>query len=123
MCTESLSTLAGESANNVVCSQAGDDLAKMPGGPAFQSRYMSRFGHVVEYDAPFAYDAVSIIADAMNRAGSTDPSRILAAMPSTDYHDVIGETSLDSKGDFRHGVISLYKFVGGKKTLLEQVTM
>jgi branched-chain amino acid transport system substrate-binding protein len=123
ICTESLSTLAGESANNIVCSQAGGDIEKMPGGPAFQSKYKNRFGHVVEYDAPFAYDAVNIIADAMTRAGSTDPSKILAAMPSTDYHGVIGETSFDSKGDLRHGVISLYKFVGGKKTLLDQITM
>jgi branched-chain amino acid transport system substrate-binding protein len=88
--------LAGEFANNIVCSQARGDIAKMPGGPAFQSKYQSRFGHVVEYDAPFAYDAVNIIADAMIRTGSTDPSKILAAMPSADYHGVVGETSFDS---------------------------
>ncbi|WP_042309028.1 branched-chain amino acid ABC transporter substrate-binding protein [Paraburkholderia terrae] len=123
ICTESLSNLAGEAANNIVCSQAGGDIAKMPGGAAFQAKYKSRFGHVVEYDAPFAYDAVNIIADAMVRAGSTDPSKILAAMPATHYRGVIGETSFDSKGDLQHGVISLYRYIGGKKTLLDEVTM
>ncbi len=64
-----------------------------------------------------------IVVDAMKRAGSTDPSKILAAMPNTDYKGVIGETTFDSKGDLKHGVISLYNYKGGKKTLLDVVKM
>jgi len=44
-------------------------------------------------------------------------------MPSTDYHGVIGETTFDSHGDLKHGVISLYDYKGGKKTLLDVVKM
>jgi branched-chain amino acid transport system substrate-binding protein len=66
---------------------------------------------------------VYIIVDAMKRAGSTDPAKILAVMPNTDYKGVIGETTFDAKGDLKHGVISLYNYKSGKKTLLDVVKM
>jgi branched-chain amino acid transport system substrate-binding protein len=66
---------------------------------------------------------VYIIVDAMKRAKSTDPVKIVAAMPATDYKGVIGETTFDSKGDLKHGVISLYGYKDGKKALLDVVKM
>jgi branched-chain amino acid transport system substrate-binding protein len=59
----------------------------------------------------------------MRRANSTDPAKILAVMPSTDYKGIIGETEFDSHGDLKHGVISLYFYKAGKKTLLNEVNM
>ena len=58
-------------------------------------------------------------------ANSTDPAKILAAMPTTDYKGVIGETTFDSHGDLQHGVISLYDYKtrAAKKTLLDVVKM
>jgi branched-chain amino acid transport system substrate-binding protein len=123
VCTEGLSDLAGDAADNVVCSQAGAALERMPGGAAFQAKYQKRFGQPIQIYSPFTYDAVYIIVDAMKRANSTDPAKILAAMPTTDYKGVIGETTFDSKGDLKHGVISLYNYQGGKKTFLDQVKM
>ena len=90
----------------------------MAEGPAFVERYKKRFGYAPVLNSPFAYDAVGIVVDAMKRAQSTDPAKILAAMPDTDHHGVLGETQFDAKGDLRHGVISLYKYVGGKQALL-----
>ncbi|ACR27405.1 branched-chain amino acid ABC transporter substrate-binding protein [Burkholderia glumae] len=123
VCTEQLSDLAGDASSNVVCSQAGAALEKMPGGAAFEAKYQKRFGQPIQIYSPFTYDAVYIIVDAMKRANSTDPAKILAAMPATDYKGVIGETVFDSKGDLKHGVISLYDYKGGKKTFLDQVKM
>ncbi|WP_373925571.1 branched-chain amino acid ABC transporter substrate-binding protein [Burkholderia pseudomallei] len=123
VCTEQLPALAGNAAENVVCSQAGAALEKMPGGATFQVKYEKRFNQPIRFDAPFTYDAVYIIVDAMKRANSTDPAKILAVMPKTNYTGVIGTTVFDSKGDLKHGVISLYDFKGGKKTFLDQVTM
>jgi len=121
LCTDKLSDLAGDATDNVVCSEAGLALEKMVDGKAFEAKYEKRFGQPIQIDAPFAYDAVYIIVDAMKRAQSVNPAKILAAMPSTDYKGVIGETTFDSKGDLRHGVISLYGFKAGKKTLLDVV--
>jgi branched-chain amino acid transport system substrate-binding protein len=123
VCTDKLSDLAGDATDNVVCSEAGMALEKMPGGKAFEAKYEKRFGHPIENYAPFTYDAVYIIVDAMKRANSTDPAKILAEMPSTDYKGVIGETTFDSKGDLKHGVISLYDYKDGKKTLLDATKM
>lgn len=123
LCAESLSELAGEAADNVVCSIAGMPLEKMADGPAFEKRYEARFGQKVQLNAPFAYDAVYIVVDAMKRANSTDPAKILAAMPGTDYKGVLGETQFDSHGDLKQGMISLYHYVGGTQKLLDVVKM
>ncbi|WP_028209432.1 branched-chain amino acid ABC transporter substrate-binding protein [Paraburkholderia mimosarum] len=123
VCTESLVQLAGAATDNVVCSQAGMAVERMNGGAAFAAKYEKRFGHPIEFDAPFTYDAVYIIVDAMKRAKSTDHAKVLAQIPSTDYKGVIGETIFDSKGDLKHGVISLYNYKAGKKTLLDVVKM
>ncbi|HEY4801928.1 MAG TPA: branched-chain amino acid ABC transporter substrate-binding protein [Paraburkholderia sp.] len=123
VCTESLAQLAGAATDNVVCSQAGMAVERMNGGAAFAAKYEKRFGHPIEFDAPFTYDAVYIVVDAMKRANSTDHAKVLAQIPGTDYKGVIGETTFDSKGDLKHGVISLYNYKAGKKTLLDVVKM
>ncbi|CAB3725855.1 branched-chain amino acid ABC transporter substrate-binding protein [Trinickia soli] len=124
VCTDQLSTLAGDATDNVVCSEAGRSLEKMgKAGQEFEAKYKARFGVPIQIYAPFTYDAVYIIVDAMKRANSTDPAKILAALPSTDYKGVIGETQFDAHGDLKHGVISLYNYKAGKKTLLNEVAM
>jgi branched-chain amino acid transport system substrate-binding protein len=59
----------------------------------------------------------------MKRANSTDPAKILAAMPTSDYKGVIGETTFDAKGDLKHGVISIYGYKEGKRTFINKVSM
>jgi branched-chain amino acid transport system substrate-binding protein len=123
VCTSSLPALAGPAADNVVCSVASMPLEKMPGGEALEARYEARFKQPIVVYAPFTYEAVYIIVDAMKRANAVTPAKILAAMPSTDYKGVIGETQFDQHGDLLHGVISLYKYINGKQTLLDIATM
>ncbi|CAE6880939.1 MULTISPECIES: branched-chain amino acid ABC transporter substrate-binding protein [Paraburkholderia] len=123
LCTENLSELAGAATDNVICSQAGLALEKMAAGDEFQKKYEARFHQPILIYAPFTYDAVYIVVDAMKRANSIDPAKILARMPSTDYNGLLGETTFDSKGDLKHGVISLYDYKAGKKTLLDVVNM
>jgi branched-chain amino acid transport system substrate-binding protein len=123
LCAESLAQLAGDAADNVVCSIAGMPLEQMPDGPAFEKRYEARFGQKVQLNAPFAYDAVYIIVDAMKRSNSITAGKILAAMPATDFTGVLGETQFDAHGDLRQGVISLYRYVGGSQKLLDVVKM
>ncbi|MEZ2311578.1 branched-chain amino acid ABC transporter substrate-binding protein [Paraburkholderia sp. RCC_158] len=121
LCADDLAKLAGDAADNVICSIAGAPLLKMAEGPAFVERYKKRFGYAPVLNSPFSYDAVGVIVDAMKRAQSTEPAKILAAIPATDHRGVLGETQFDSKGDLRHGVISLYRYVGGKQTLVDVV--
>jgi len=120
VCTEQLADTASDA---IVCSEAGLGLDKMPGGAAFEKKYEARFHQPILIYAPFSYDAVYIVVDAMKRASSVDASKIVAAMPQTDHRGVIGQTQFDEHGDLRHGVISLYTYRAGKKTLIDAVTM
>lgn len=123
VCTEQLSQLAGDATDNVICSEAGMSLEKMPGGADFAKRYQARFGQPIQIYAPFTYDAVYVIADAMKRANSIDKAKILAAMPSTDYTGVLGRIQFTKNGDVQNPVISLYDYKASKKTLLDTVSM
>ncbi|WP_426356329.1 branched-chain amino acid ABC transporter substrate-binding protein [Burkholderia sp. R-40] len=123
VCSTDLPKLAGPASDNVVCSEAGIALEKMPGGVAFVKRYEARYHQPMQVYAPFSYDAVYIIVDAMQRANSTDPARVLAAMPATDYRGVIGETRFTPQGDLKHGAISVFTYRSGRKALLDIVRM
>ena len=123
VCSTDVMKLAGPAADNIVCSEAGMALEKMPGGAEFARKYEARFHQPLQVYAPFAYDAVYIIVDAMKRANSVDAAKVLAAMPSTDYKGVIGETSFTAQGDLKHGVISVFSYKDGKKILLDVVRM
>ncbi|HTI16971.1 MAG TPA: branched-chain amino acid ABC transporter substrate-binding protein [Trinickia sp.] len=122
LCADDLSKLAGEATDSVICSIAGAQFESTRLGPAFAKRYQERFGSRPVLNSPFAYDAVYVIVDAMKRASSTAPDKILAAMPATNYEGVLGLTQFDSKGDLRNGTISLYKYVDGKQSFLESVS-
>ena len=119
ICTDKLAELAGDAVNNVVCSEAAMPLSKMEGGPAFQKKYKERFNIDVDIFAPLSYDAVYVIVDAMKRANSVEPAKILAAMPQTQMKSLIGNIAFDDKGDLKESVITLYNYKDKKKSVLE----
>ena len=123
MCTEKLIELAGEAVVNVTCSEAGKALSKMAQGADFQKRYKERFNTDVQIYAPFTYDAVYVLVDSMKRANSTDPAKILLAMPDTMMNGLVGNIAFDNKGDMKEGVITLYDFKDKKKTVLDVINM
>jgi branched-chain amino acid transport system substrate-binding protein len=123
VCTDKVGELAGHAVQNLVCSEAGLALSKMDRGADFEKKYDARFHTPVQIYAPFTYDAVYVIVDAMKRANSIEPPKVLAAMPSTDYTGVIGHIAFDDKGDLKEGAITLYDFKDGKKAVLDVVKM
>lgn len=123
VCTDKVAELAGDAIGNLICSEAGLALSKMEGGDSFGKRYQERFGVPVQIYAPFTYDAVMVIVDAMKRANSVDPAKILAEMPKTNYKGVIGNIAFDSKGDMKEGIITLYEYKDNKKSVLDVVKM
>jgi len=123
MCTEKLAELAGDAVVNVTCSEAGMALSKMAQGADFEKRYKERFNSDVQIYAPFTYDAVYVLVDSMKRSNSTDPAKILAAMPDTKMQGLVGNIAFDNKGDMKEGVITLYDFKDKKKTVLDVIKM
>lgn len=123
VCTDKVAELAGDAIDNIVCSEAGLALSKMEKGVDFEKKYQARFNTPVQIYAPFTYDAVNVIIDAMKRANSTDAAKILAAMPATNYNGVIGNIAFDDKGDLKQGSITLYNYKDKKKSVLDVVKM
>jgi branched-chain amino acid transport system substrate-binding protein len=122
-CTTDLEKLAGDAVNNVVCSIPGVALEKLKEGASFQKKYQARFGQPVQTYAPFAYDAVHVIVDAMKRANSTKRADILAAMPQTKTAGVIGPIEFDAHGDLKGASISLYGYKAGKQGVVDVMKM
>ncbi|MBB1635955.1 branched-chain amino acid ABC transporter substrate-binding protein [Cupriavidus sp. UME77] len=123
VCTDKVAELAGDAVQNIICSEAGLALSKMEQGADFDKRYQARFNAPVQIYAPFTYDAVMVIVDAMKRANSTEPAAILAEMPKTNYKGLIGNIAFDEKGDMKEGTITLYEYKDKKKTVLDVVKM
>ncbi len=112
--------LAGADAEGVTASSPGLPLEAMPGGPDFRQRFESRYGQIQVY-APYAYDAVQVLAAAMRRADSADPAKVLAALPQTDHQGVTGQIRFDAKGDTTGGAVTLYQVKNGAWVVLETV--
>ncbi|CAG9209745.1 Branched-chain amino acid transport system substrate-binding protein [Paraburkholderia tropica] len=119
VCTTDVARLAGNAADNLVCSVAGGDLSAMAGSAAFGKELKAAYGHDPVVYSPVAYSAVYVIVDAMKRSNSITRAGILSAMPSTNLNTLIGNIQFDEHGDLKHSTISLYKHVGGKRTLLD----
>ncbi len=123
VCTDKVAELAGPAVSNIVCSEAGMALQNMAKGAEFSKKYEARFKGSVQVYAPFTYDAVYVLVDAMKRAKATTAEAVLAQMQGTNYPGLIGNIAFDQKGDMKEGVITIYDFKGGKKSVLEVMKM
>ena len=121
VCTQQLPELAGDGVQNIVCSEAGPALTRMDKGADFAQKYEARFHTPVQIYAPFTYDAMYVIVDAMKRANSVEAGKVLAAMATTDFNGLTGHIAFDDKGDLKTGTITLYDFKDKKKDVLDVV--
>lgn len=118
ICTTELVKLAGDAMadGQVVCAEAGGvDGNLKKGMDDFGARYKKRFNDDVKLYAPYVYDAVSVMVDAMVRAGSADPAKYLPALAQANYKGITGTIAFDQKGDIKNGALTLYTYKGGKR--------
>ena len=112
--------LAGKAADGAIASSPGVPLDKMPGGKGFTERFSAKYGQIQIY-APYAYDAVMTMVDAMQKAGSTQPAKYLPELARISRQGVTGPITFDEKGDLKGGPITLYAVKRGKWETLETV--
>jgi branched-chain amino acid transport system substrate-binding protein len=60
-----------------------------------------------------------VLVEAMKRAQSTDPAKIIDELHKTDYPGVTAQVQFDENGDIKNGAISFYKVQGGKLVFQE----
>jgi branched-chain amino acid transport system substrate-binding protein len=90
------------------------DVAVTPKTIPFAQAYQKKYGIVPGYAAYTSYDEVYMWADAIKRAGSTDPDKMVEAMEKTDYVGTIGRIQFLPKGDtFVHGMKIGPGFIAG----------
>jgi branched-chain amino acid transport system substrate-binding protein len=118
ICTEQLPTLAGDAMadGQVVCAEAGGvEESRKKGMEEFRAEYKKKFGTDVKLYAPYVYDAVMTMADAMVKAGSAEPAKYLPVLAKIQHKGVTGNIAFDTKGDIKDGTLTLYTYKGGKR--------
>jgi branched-chain amino acid transport system substrate-binding protein len=87
----------------------------------FTKRYKERYGIYPDNFASWAYDALNILALAMNNAKSTDPEAIRKAILAIKgYKGLEGTYEFDARGDGLHGY-NVVKNDGGKIVFMKRV--
>ena len=78
------------------------DLA--PAAKAFANKYQAAFKVLPDVFASWAYDAINVLALAINNAKSLEPDKIRAALLAVDgYQGAEGTYKFDRNGDGLHG--------------------
>ncbi len=91
-----------------------DDVAVTPKTMPFAQSFNKRFGHLPSYCGYSTYDAVYYIADAVHRAQSLEPDKMVAALETTDWVGTMGHIQFYGKNDkFTHGLKSGPGFITG----------
>ncbi|MGE5650388.1 MAG: branched-chain amino acid ABC transporter substrate-binding protein, partial [Bacillota bacterium] len=121
ICSQTLVQLAGDAVGDdrVVCAEAGgvEDTQKK-GVDEFRAAYKKKFGTDVQIYAPYVYDAVMLMVEAMKKAGSAEPAKYLPELAKTNYNGITGKIAFDAKGDIKNGALTLYTFKGGQRVRL-----
>ena len=123
ICTEQLPALAGDGMadGQVVCAEAGGvEEGQKKVMDKFRDDYKKKFGVDVKLYAPYVYDAVMTMADAMQKANSVEPAKYLPELAKIRHKGVTGIIEFDVHGDIRNGTLTLYTYKGGKR---EQLTV
>lgn len=114
VCTPEFMKLGGEATEGHYCSLPGMPLEKLAKGPEFKDKFVKKFGAEIQLYAPYVYDAVMVMADAMKRADSVEPAKYLAEIGKTNYDGLTAQIAFDEFGDLKGGAISIYQYKGGK---------
>jgi len=103
---------------NVVCAEGGASLEKMPSGKTWKARYDAKYPGQFQVYSPYTYDAVGVLVDAMQRAGSTDPKVYGPLLSKADYSGVTTKIGFESDGELKNPAMTLYEYKDGKKVPL-----
>jgi branched-chain amino acid transport system substrate-binding protein len=93
---------------------ATPDVAVTSKTKPFAQAFKAKYNASPAYTGYSAYDDVYIITDAITRAGSTDPDKIVTEMEKTKYEGTIGNIEFYGKDDeFTHGIKTGPGYVNG----------
>lgn len=91
-----------------------------PENDAFTKPFTERFKQGPHYVAYGVYEAIQIAADAIRRAGSTDPNAVREALVKTNYKGILGQVRFDPNQQ-SHNNLMFLQVEGGKLVMKELV--
>lgn len=121
ICSSDFAQLAGDGLGDgkVVCAEAGGvEESQKAGLDKFKAEFNKKFGHEVVLNAPYAYDAVMAMVDAMQKAGSAEPAKYLPELAKIRHKGITGMIAFDKNGDILDGTLTLYTYRHGKRELI-----
>lgn len=124
VCSEKLPSLAGSALgeDKITCAVAGGVTGAQEKAFAdFTTRYRKTYNLELQTYAPYAYDAVMVLATAMQAAKSFDPAKYIPEISKVHYKGVTGDIRFDQFGDLHDAALTLYTYRGGKKTKTEVI--
>jgi branched-chain amino acid transport system substrate-binding protein len=89
----------GDAEGVITATAAAPDVALTPTTIPFTEAYTKRFGVSPAYCGYTTYDDVHIFADAIKRAGSTDPDKMVVELEKTDYLGTMGRVQFYGRDD------------------------
>jgi branched-chain amino acid transport system substrate-binding protein len=90
----------------------------------FVSSYRATFGREPDAIAALAYDAVKVLPDAMNRAGSTEGPKVRDALAAADLPGVTGRLKMNEKRNVdKPAVIQEVTFANGEVKFVYKTTI
>jgi branched-chain amino acid transport system substrate-binding protein len=117
-----LVSVGGESVEGCYFSNHFSNQSSDPKVVAFVEAYRKKYGGDPDAMVALGYDSLKLLADAMKRAGTTDPSKVNAAIASTSgFPGVTGNITLDDHRNPTKPAVML-QVRNGKFAYVETVT-
>ena len=119
--------LAGKNCENFFDISTWEPDVNRPFSKEVNKRFTEKYGYSMNAEAVKAYVGMYVVADALERAGSTEPEKIREAFAATNINDGVtqmyaAETKFDETGQMVNAplVICQFREVNGK---MERVTV
>jgi len=96
--------IAGPAAEGVIITTSLDRDSKVPETADFIAAFEKQAGFKSDMVAASGHTAVMVAADAIKRAGSTDPAKVLAAIQATDLKVSTGTIKFNALGEVMKAV-------------------
>ncbi|WP_343653990.1 branched-chain amino acid ABC transporter substrate-binding protein [Herbaspirillum sp.] len=114
--------LAGPAGEETSVVEPGLPSYKGPQWSHFESAWKARYQDDIYLYAPFAYDAVRVIAAAMREVDSVDPAKVTAALHRIRYRGISGPIAFDAEGNLRDPVFTLYQVQQGRWRVIRSMS-
>jgi branched-chain amino acid transport system substrate-binding protein len=109
---------AGKDADGILSSTAWSADLKTQGNTAFVKAFEAEYHRAPDYHSASAYAGLTVLAEAVKRAGALDQEKIRAQMASLKLPTVMGTYSVDATGKQTGYEALVQQWQGGKQVVI-----